>query len=72
MKNEWISVKDGLPSEGEDVLAVRKNHIDGTYYVPESVIYEKGVFIGDIPNIDYEKSSRIVTHWQPFKYPIEL
>ena len=66
-QNEWISVEDRLPEEGQIVLVHQK---DGFIYCAENfagnVLMSPGWFIDN-----YSWDAKEVTHWMPLPEPPE-
>lgn len=66
---QWISVKDRLPGEGEDVIACGK-----TWMRDECVREVSYMTIGGMPSFSYDSMDggedlEDVTHWMPLPEP---
>lgn len=58
-KNKWISVKDKMPKNGEQVIAYNGKSVEvGLYCFSESFRY-----------FDYSKKNHNITHWMPLPSP---
>jgi len=67
MKTEWISVKDRLPDNHDDVLVVGEGWDNMNWW--RIYFYEKGIWYtidGDEVN---EQSQSKITHWMPLPEP---
>ena len=58
MKNDWISIEDGLPKVGEYVLV----YLD---FNKQSVMFLNNLYEFKSPHHDHSGWSSSVTHWMP-------
>jgi len=64
---EWINVKDRLPEEGSDVLAIIPKE-EGGYYIPFECEFDGRTFFNS-DGYNERCYSHKVTHWMPIPKP---
>jgi Protein of unknown function (DUF551) len=73
--SEWISVKDRLPEDGQDILYVVRDRGSEPYVMRGSRAYEAGTGYwwcdedGEFDESGNEPGFSTVTHWMPLPEP---
>ena len=65
--NEWISVEDRLPEQGDRVLIMLDDETDEIGY--QTAIYDDDFYFADIEDGMYDREN--VTHWKPIEPPMD-
>lgn len=65
-KSDWVSVEDGLPEYGEEVLVCNKK-VPDSIYITYRTDKEKPREVIDNNKFYYERCLKPITHWKPIK-----